>query len=693
MNILLTFVVRFHPLFLGKARAWTGLSAARCYTGSPFKSDIQKYRDLERYFKRRLRAIYSKYADVPQKTTVHGRNHVYSMESEGIYRIDTKHGQSCPEEVLRLGLGSSLDGAWRLQRVRLSPGEKRLAATVKTPQREEARCVVVRLGNAPLHPPEPVLLLEDVFSFEWATDDVLFYTSQEGLQCRCVFRVELTASGPRTTLVYKEEHPDVFVEVSLSRDRKLLALNCSSKHSSEVWLVDTATPLTDPALLQPRLPGLLYHVEHSLGQLIILANTGPGQEYQVLSAPLGASSLEEWVPVCTPGPGTAVKDLEVVVDQCVLVTRELSGRLALLLVPLGHPACSRTVQLPHWVCSIETRRAGLRESGYLDLLLSSPVHPPVPYLCSPREGLLIRGEEEKDWAPRDLYHTTRLEAPSQDGTMVPVTLLHAAPLEGLKGAPLLVHVYGAYGQHLNMDFSPDKRLLLEQGWALAYCHVRGGGEHGLGWHRQGRLGGKQRGVEDLCACILLLFDQGVSSPRLCALTARSAGAILVGALCNQHPHLLRAVTLQAPFLDVLGSMQDPGLPLTVEERGEWGDPLAEPLLRHAIASYCPSHNITPQRYPSMLITAYREDSRVPVAGVHKYVDRLRTAIHTHLSYHPEPDPVPVPTVVLDLQPGGDHFGPEDQELVLAESARQLAFLHAELGLGLDHLTPRRKRRR
>ena len=76
------------------------------------------------------------------------------------------------------------------------------------------------------------------------------------------------------------------------------------------------------------------------------------------------------------------------------------------------------------------------------------------------------------------------------------------------------------------------------------CGCRGGGERGLGWHRQGRMEGKPRGVEDLAACIQRLYDLGVSRPSLTALTARSAGAVLVGALCNLHPHLIRAVTLQ-----------------------------------------------------------------------------------------------------------------------------------------------------
>ncbi|XP_076016439.1 prolyl endopeptidase-like isoform X2 [Genypterus blacodes] len=579
---------------------------------------------------------------------------------------------------------------WAVQRVRLSPGEKYLAATIKTKDREEPRCVIVRLGDGR----SPPLMLDDVFSFEWASDQVLFYTTLEGLRCSRVFRLDLTSGGARISSVMEETRPDVFVEVSQSRDRRVLTINCNSRSSSEVLLVDTATPTLEPVLVQPRLQNLLYHVEHWRGRLIILTNTAPGQEYQVVQAPLSEPSLASWVPLFTPGLGTAVKDMEVVGDHCVVIARVPAGELVLIVVPLARPKEAYTVQLPSWACAIETKRPGLAdENNMFQFLISSPVHPPVPCHLHPQDGLLLSGTGDGASPEKQgNYFTTRLEACSQDHTAVPVTVLHAAPVEHLKAAPLLVHVYGAYGRDLSMEFSPEKRLLLEYGWALAYCHVRGGGEGGLSWHRQARVEGKQRGVEDLLACLALLFSSGVSSPSLAALTSCSAGAVAVGALCNTQPHLMQAVTLQSPFLDVLGTMEDPALPLTVEEREEWGDLAANPQHRLSIASYCPLHNITPQRYPSMLLTAYRGDARVPLAGVLKYWERLKEAAHTHSTSHPAAECEPKRHLVLNVQPGADHLGPDDLEQTLDEVALQLAFLYTELGLD-PPLAPHRRRRR
>ncbi|KAJ8359693.1 hypothetical protein SKAU_G00162180 [Synaphobranchus kaupii] len=612
---------------------------------------------------------------------VQGRHHVYFEEGGSVCRMDLKKGDQHVEEVLRMDGGGH--GEAVLQRVRISPGEAMLAATLRSPcsADEETRCLLVRLRGSP-DPPKPLLTLDRVFSFEWATDEILFFTSLEDLRCRRVFCQDLSVAEPKTTLVYEEQDPEFFVEVSSSRDRKLLTVNCSSKSSSEVWLIDCITPLAPPRLVQPRLPGMLYHVEHRDQQLYVLANTAAGQEYQLLRAPLASPSMGNWEPLFTPAPGTGLRDMELLWEHCVLLVRTPNGPLGLQAVPLADPTRVSTLQLPLWACAIETRPSQMTDSETLRFLLSSPVHPPALFHYSPWEHRLYL-QEDSAGPPLPHYHTTRLEAPSQDGTMVPLTVFHARAWDDLKGAPLLLHVYGAYGLDIHMGFSPEKRLLLEEGWALAYCHVRGGGERGLGWHQAGRLEGKQRGVEDLAACIQRLFDLGVSRPALAALTARSAGAVLAGALCNQHPRLLRAVTLQAPFLDVLGTMLDPTLPLTIEERGEWGDPLNEPRHRDYIAAYCPCHNITPQLYPSMLITAYEADRRVLLAGVRRYIQKLTAAVQAHVESPSTSESERTrPSIVLDLQPGGDHFGPEDFDLSLEEAARQLTFLYRELGMDM-----------
>ncbi|KAK2824508.1 hypothetical protein Q5P01_021683 [Channa striata] len=672
-------------------------------------SGLERYKHLQKYFCRRLKAAYFRFSDIPDTSVVCGCHHVYFFEGDGIYRMDTRQSELEPEQVLNLGQVSRGDEntvleneerkqrvQWTIQRIRLSPQEKHLAASLKPNHREEPRCVVLRLGkrNSPnLEFPHTIVTVDSVYSFEWATDDVLFYTTLENLRCRKVFRLDLTSHTNRITSVYEETHPDVFVEVALSRDRQILSINCSSRTSSEVLLVDTATSHLEPFLVQSRQPDLLYHVEHWKRGLIILANTGPGQEYEVVHAPISEPNMVSWVPLFAPSPGTAVKDMDVVGDQCVLVARTPANELVLIVVPLTHPEEAYTLNFPSWACAINAYKPALGDQpSVLKFLISSPVHPPVPYCLYTEDRLLLPATDGGSFPEnQENFHTTRLEACSKDGTLVPVTLLHVNPLESLRQVPLLVHVYGAYGREPNMEFSPVNRFLLEQGWALAYCHIRGGGERGLYWQRQAQVEGKPKTVEDLRACLEHLFSLGVSCPSLVALTACSAGAVPVGTLCNRHPHMIRAVTLTAPFLDVLGTMEDPDLPLTLEDREEWGDPVGNPEHRLAIASYCPLHNITPQNYPSMLLTAYSGDARVPLAGVVRYAEQLKKAITTHSTINPKSEHEQAPNIVLNIQPGANHFGPDNFELMLEEEALKLSFLYTELGLDPPQL-PRKRRR-
>ncbi|XP_051945903.1 prolyl endopeptidase-like isoform X1 [Xyrauchen texanus] len=649
------------------------------------KAQLWKLKIQEERFKRRLQSVHERFANAPENAEFQGHSHVYLEDGKGIYRTALGHDEQEMVDVFNADWGGN--GYGTIQRVRLSPTESMLAATVKKDHHEETRCVLVQIRG--VNPPQKALLvLDNVLSFEWATDDVLFYSTQEALQSLRVFRLYFSETGVQTNLVYEEKDPEFFVEVSRSRDQRLVTINCNSKSCSEVWFIDSKAPISFPTLIQSRQPGLLYHVEHADNHLLILANTGPGQEYQLLRAPLAFPAMPHWVPLFSAVPGTVFKDMELLQDYCVFTAKDSQCQLHIQTLTLKVPHHVHTLQLPHWACDLAPQHVGTVDRGSFGFLLSSPVHPPVRYLFSPRELQLSLTGEVTQYISLLECNTTRLQAASQDGTMVPLTLFHLPALADLCKAPLLLHVYGAYGVDLNMTFSAEKRLLLEDGWALAYCHVRGGGERGLAWHRAGSVLQKQRGVEDLSACIQTLHHLGVSKPALTALTACSAGAVLVGALCNQNPQLVRAVILQAPFLDVLGTMQDPSLPLTIEERGEWGDPLISPEHRDNIACYCPCHNIIPQLYPSMLITAYSEDRRVPLSGVLKYVERLRKAIRTftagvNVNAH-------VPAIILDMQPGGDHFGPEDFQLSLNESARQLAFLYTELGL--DHQKSQRRQK-
>ncbi|XP_034967078.1 prolyl endopeptidase-like isoform X3 [Zootoca vivipara] len=489
---------------------------------------------------------------------------------------------------------------------------------------------------------------------EWAAHEILFYTTQKNLQCRHVYLCDFNKK--HSELVYTEHDTRYFVDLYRTKDKRFLTINSNSKNASEVWLVDSHHPFKSPVLVQQRTEGVLYHVEHRNNELYILTTYGDPVGYKLMKASVDSCGLENWLSIYTVKENTKLIDLEMFKDYCVAFLK-FCGHLYLDIFSFVSNSV-HNVKLPAWACSFELDPHPEYTASTFYFWLISPVQPPVRFAYSVMKNSLIEHTEQEVPVTMNC-HTVRLEAKSKDETCVPITVFHKANSKELRRMPLLVHVYGAYGIDLNMSFKAENLMLIKDGWILAYCHVRGGGELGLRWHKDGSMTKKHNGIQDLQACIKLLHELGYSQPALTALTSVSAGGVLAGALYNNDPHLIRAMVLQAPFLDVLNTMLDPHLPLTIEEQEEWGNPLVDETCKEYIQSYCPYQNIRPQNYPSAFITASENDQRIPLAGLLRYICKLRKAVQ---AFHAQDNCTKVkglqmPNILLDVQPGGSHCAP------------------------------------
>ncbi|XP_044146096.1 prolyl endopeptidase-like isoform X2 [Bufo gargarizans] len=626
------------------------------------------YQDLTEVLMKRLKEMHQKYPIRAERNMIKHGDYTYFDEDSYIYRFQESIGEDSIETLFSpedAGLHEYV-----IQRIRISPAQTYLAVTLKSLDREEATCIVVRVEGQP----QVVCSIPNVFSCEWVTDNVLFHTRQDNLQCRSVYAAEF--SGESTTrLVYHEKDPRFFVDLYMTRDHRFLTINSNSKTSAEVWLVDCSAPYLPPALVQNRLPGVLYHVEHRNGCLYILTTYGEPAEYKLMMAPLN-SDVQQWKPIYRVPAESRLLDMEMLEDYCVMFIRQ-RNELHMDVISLSRETVIGSLKLPAWACALQPESRPEERTSTINFYLESPVHPPMMFAYSvPAKKLSVEAGYSREGS--ETCHLVRMNAKSKDGTLVPVTVFYKAE-RGLRDRPLLVHVYGAYGMDLNMSFKAEKRILVEDGWILAYCHVRGGGELGCNWHKLGNLEKKQDGLEDLEACIVHVHGQGFSRPSRTALEAASAGGVLAGALCNSRPWLLQAMVLEAPFLDVLTTMMDPSLPLTIEEHEEWGCPQNNVQHYRAIQAYCPYQNITPQNYPSVLITAYENDQRIALSGLLRYMKKLRTAALCHFQTSALPD-WRMPNILLDVQPGGSHCDSLSWEDSLKKVATHLAFLHKELKL-------------
>ncbi|NWU42900.1 PPCEL protein, partial [Hylia prasina] len=601
------------------------------------------YKAMTKRIKEKLEELHNLYTLNSGSPRMRFGENVYFEENGCIFLEKADDGERNAEilfSVEDLGFSDAF-----IQRIRISPDQRYMAISLKSENSEEVTCIIIKLGNLPV----VEKAIPSVFSFEWAANDVLYYTTQENLKCQNVFMTTFPYQK-HAKLVYREQDARFFVDLYCTKDKRFLTINSNSKTTSEVWLVDCRHPFESPSLVQARTTGVIYHIEHRKDQLYILTTYGEPAEYKLMKAPVASSGKENWQLVYALEKKTKLVDFEMFSDDCVMFLKN-TGHLYLSVISfVSHSV--QSIKLPTWACEFELESHPEHTTSTCYFQLSSPVHPPKRFAYSFKENNLIEQAVQEVPIIRNC-HTTRLLAKSKDETLVPITVFHNKNSKELRRRPLLVHVYGAYGIDLNMSFKEEKLMLIEEGWILAYCHVRGGGEQGLSWHRDGCQHNKLRGLHDLRACITLLHQLGFSQPKHTALAAASAGGVLAGALCNTDPALIRAVVLQAPFVDVLNTMMKTQLPLTIEEQEEWGNPLEDEKCMKYIKSYCPYQNIKPQRYPSVFITAYENDERIPLTGILQYVQKLRKAALDHASRTSKKGNW-IPNIILDVQASGSH---------------------------------------
>jgi len=264
------------------------------------------------------------------------------------------------------------------------------------------------------------------------------------------------------------------------------------------------------------------------------------------------------------------------------------------------------------------------------------------------------------------YVSERISAPAADGTAIPISLVYRKDLARDGNAPLWLDGYGAYGIVNDPWFSATRLSLLDRGWIFAIAHVRGGGDLGQAWHEAGKLESKRNSFTDYIACAQMLIQQGFTSQGRILANGGSAGGLLIGAVLNMAPDLFGAAILEVPFVDVLTTMLDPSLPLTVGEYEEWGNPARKADYKR-ILGYSPYDNLATRAYPPMLVEAGLHDNQVMIWEPAKYVAKLRTL---------KSDTNPL-LFLTSLEAG--HGGASGRYDALHERARQIAFALAILG--------------
>jgi len=220
------------------------------------------------------------------------------------------------------------------------------------------------------------------------------------------------------------------------------------------------------------------------------------------------------------------------------------------------------------------------------------------------------------------YQVERVFATAEDGTQIPISLVYKKGMVKDGKNPLYLYGYGAYGITTEPAFNPNRLSLLDRGFVFAMAHIRGGGDMGEKWYLDGKLLSKKNSFTDFIACAEFLVEQKYTQPAKLVAMGGSAGGLLMGAVANMRSDLFEAIVAKVPFVDVINTMLDEALPLTITEYEEWGNPQNEQYFNY-ILSYSPYENVEAKAYPNMLITAGLNDPRVSYWEPAKWVAKLR----------------------------------------------------------------------
>lgn len=511
-------------------------------------------------------------------------------------------------------------------------------------------------------------LAERVTSFTWASDSrhVFFVTEDEVTKrSNQLWRLDLKAGKPG--LVYAEPDELYRIGVGRTKDRKYLLMESQSTDTWETRYLDASRPEDAFQVLLPREKGHKYDVEHREGTFYIRTNRG-AKNFQVVTAPVATPDPRHWKPFIGARPDVLVEAVEPFRDFLVVV--EKHEGLDRFRIQDTRTGTWRKVAFPEKVYTAAPGGTPEFSSRAYRLAYQSMVTPPSVYDCDMASGkqTLLKQTEVLGGYDKAQYATERLWAPARDGVKVPLSVVYRKGLKRDGSAPLFLYAYGSYGYGMPASFSIPRISLLDRGMVYVVAHIRGGDELGEAWHDDGMLMKKMNTFTDFIDSAEFLVKQKWTRPDRLVIEGGSAGGLLMGAVTNLRPDLFRAVHSAVPFVDVMNTMMDASLPLTVGEYLEWGNPNEKAAFDY-MRAYSPYDNLKKGAYPAILVTTSFNDSQVMYWEPAKYVAKLRTL---------KTDPNPL-LLKIKMDPAG-HGGASGRYDALRDKAFETAWMLRQVGI-------------
>jgi oligopeptidase B len=481
------------------------------------------------------------------------------------------------------------------------------------------------------------------YSSAWSADgSTLFYiTVDEAWRPNRVWRHAVGQPAGDDVIVYEEADERFWVGVELTRSEKFIVIDAQSKITSEVRVISSDQPTTEPLVVAERRQGVEYSIEHHGHRFLILHNDG-AEDFALAST--SADAPGEWTELIPYRPGTRLESVDAFQRHIVISLRR-DGLTGLQVMGDGSTD-SYDMEFPEPLYSVGLAGNPEYDTNSVRISYTSMVTPDSIFdvdLVTRTMTLRKQKPVLGGYRPED-YQQYREWAVADDGTRVPISLVarKGTPRNGT--APLLLYGYGSYEHSVDPYFSIARLSLLDRGVVFAIAHVRGGGELGRRWYENGKMLAKKNTFTDFVACAHALVTSAWTSADRTVARGGSAGGLLMGAIANLAPEAFAGIVAQVPFVDPLNSILDPSLPLTVTEWEEWGNPLESADVYAYMKSYSPYENVAKINYPAILAVTSLNDTRVLYHEPAKWIARLRSV-------------APGGSYLLKTEMGAGHGGP------------------------------------
>lgn len=507
---------------------------------------------------------------------------------------------------------------------------------------------------------------EKTISVAWAADSrTLFFTEEDhAKRAARLYRVAAW-SDDAPELIYEEVDERFNLDIFRSRSGAILFLVTASHTTAEFHWVDATRSRAPFKMMAGRRQDHEYEVDHQDDRFLIRTNDR-GRNFRLVEAPISDPSEENWSEI-VPHRDDVMLEAALAFKGAVVLCERADGlpRFRTLRRD-GSPGVSAAFDEPTYSAFPQDNRE--YDAPAFRYSYQSLVTPPSVFDLDLETGRssLIKQTVVKGPFDRGLYVSERISATASDGTKVPISVVRRRDTAVDGRAPLYLLGYGSYGYPYPVSFVSQRLSLLDRGFVIALAHIRGGGEMGKPWHDAGRMARKMNTFTDFISCAEHLIERRYTSSEKLVMEGGSAGGLLMGAVTNMRPDLMKAVIAKVPFVDVINSMLDEDLPLTVAEFEEWGNPKIPEHYR-VMRAYCPYSNLEAKAYPAILLRNSFNDSQVMYWEAAKYAAKLRT-----LKTNDTP-------LLLRTLMGAGHGGASGRYDALRETASDYAFILSQAG--------------